>query len=445
MTNKNSFYNAYKGISVFFLFVILSLSACKKDNDVVETIPQPTDDLSKAKLALLDTMRDVYYWNERVPVASMVNIKNYATVKATLDAFRHPLDKFSTIADLEVITKEFAGTPQDYGMGAFRADAQGNVRIGYVYADSPMGKEGVTRGCILQKIGGQVPSNNNLGAELGKTQNTFEIKFLDGTVRTFTASQATYKVNPVMVKKIITEGNKKIAYLAYNSFLGTPAEEQARLNTIFAEFKQAGVSELVLDLRYNGGGYVTTMGYLASLVAPASANGKILSQQKWNATIQAQFGQQIQQNALRVTTRSNTLTLQRVVVITTRNSASASEQIINNLKPYMNVVTVGSTTYGKPAFNNLYSFKPYGFYLTLGVMANANGEGDFFEGIPATIAASDDASRDFGDVNELSLKQALSYINTGSTMPINGRIEAETQSELLNMENLRTWNILNVF
>ncbi|TAH19285.1 MAG: hypothetical protein EAZ08_08935 [Cytophagales bacterium] len=428
---------------VLFLIVVISFTACKKDADNVLDTPPPTDDLSKAKLALLDTMREIYYWNERVPAASQVNVRNYASVQATLDAFKHPTDRFSIIADLEKITKEFSGTPQDYGIGAFRADAQGNVRIGYVYEDSPLGKEGVMRGSILQKIGGQVPSNNNLGAELGKAQNTFEIRLLDGTVKTINASQATYKVNPVMTKNIITVGNKKIAYLAYNSFLGNPTEEQTRLSAIFGEFRQGGVSELVLDLRYNGGGYVSTMGHLANLIAPASANGKILSQQKWNATIQAQFGQQIQQQALRISRQPNSLSLQRVIIITTQGSASASEQIINNLKPYMNVVTVGSTTYGKPAFNSLFGYKPFGFYLTLGVMANANGEGDFFNGISPTITANDDVTRNFGDVQELSLKQALNYIETGSLSPINGRVESKNQSPIIGIENLRTWNILN--
>lgn len=428
---------------VLFLIVAVSFAACKKDADSVLDTPPPADDLSKAKLALLDTMREIYYWNERVPAASQVNVRNYASVLATLDAFRHPSDRFSTVADLVEITNVFSGTPKDYGIGGLRADAGGNIRIGYAYKDSPLGKEGVTRGCILQKIGGKLLQTNDvINAEMNKAQNSFEVKFLDGSVRVIEAAQASYKTNPVIFKSIITDGDKKIAYLVYNSFLGDNNEQIAALSSIFGEFKQAKVNDIVLDLRYNGGGYVSIHNHLVNLLAPLSANGKLLSQRKFNATIQRQFGQQILQGEPRIASQPNSLNLNRVVVITTRGSASASEQLINNLKPYTNVVTIGSTTYGKPAFNSLFGYKPFGFYLTLGVIANANGEGDFFAGIPPTIMASDDVSKDFGNTEETSLKQALQYIRTGS-LTSNGRVEAENQPPIIGIENIKTWTIDN--
>lgn len=423
---------------VLFMSTFLVLS-CKKDIEEELDIAN-LNELGKAQVALLDTMRIWYYWNDLVPARNTKNILKFSSVKEVLNAYKHPSDRFSVIANLQELNQIFSGNPQDYGAGGFRTDAQNNIRFGYVYPNSPLGKEGVTRGCILQKIGTQVTTSNILSAELSKPQNTFEIRFLDGTVKTLTTSQASYKVDPVLSKKILIDGNKRIAYLAYNSFLGNINEEKNRLNGVFGEFKQAGVNELILDLRYNGGGYVALMEHLVNLIAPSSANGKILSQDKWNNNIQEKYQKQLAADALRVQTQPNSLALTRVIIITTRSSASASEQTINNLKPFMNVVTVGSTTYGKPTFNGTFDYESYGFYLTLGVMVNANGEGEFFNGIAPSIAATDDLTRGFGEVEETSLKQALTYIRTGSLLS-NGRVEAENQPEIISLENIKTWCI----
>lgn len=429
-------YPFFQKTAYFFLIFALFFSSCKKNEDQITPF---IEEINAEKLALLDSMRIYYYWNSTIPNKENIDVKLFGSTQAVLDKVRHSLDKFSVVANLQQITNQFAGVPEDFGIGALKLDAQNNLRIGYVYKESPLGKEGVTRGCILQKIGGKEISSTTFNAEIAKKQNSFEIKFLDGTVKTINASQNSYKINAILSKKIIVEGNKKIAYLAYNSFLGTPSESKIELSNVFGEFKQAGVNELILDLRYNGGGYISTMTDLVNLIAPSSANGKILYQQKWNSDIQRQFGEQIAKNAVKVARQTNSLDLERVVIITTKNSASASEQTINNLKPFLNVVTVGTTTYGKPAFNNIFAYKNTAFYLTLGVIANSNGEGDFFNGISPSILTADDVSKDFGDMEETSLKQSLNYIKTGAINP-NGKLELETEV----WGDLQTWSIMDL-
>jgi carboxyl-terminal processing protease len=108
---------------------------------------------------------------------------------------------------------------------------------------------------------------------------------------------------------------------------------------------------------------------------------------------------------------------------------------------------MGSKTYGKPSFNYLFNYKPkdekeFGFYLTLGVEANARGEGDFFDGIPATFSTLDDATRDFGDKRETSLAEALSVITTGA--PSFGRVEGTENTPAINIGANPAWNIVSI-
>lgn len=437
-------------IIIISLVLGVSISACKKSEEI-----SPNDQFRKAKLALLDTMRLWYYWNDQIP--NNVDVSQYATPKILLDAFKNSVDRFSFIDENGAFANQLKGIPKDYGFASspfFRIDANGNYRFGAVYKESPLGKEGISRGAILRKIGGQVPNSNNLATELGKESNVFEVQFLDGSIKTVTISQANYNSDPILFKTVFNENGKRIAYLVFNNFLYTGANANEsinnainRLNQIFGEFKQAGVSELILDLRYNGGGYSRVAAHLANLIAPNTANGRIYSQQRWNSVLQREWERQGLNVRIFYRTQPNTLNINQVVIITTGRTASASEQVINNLRPYTKVITVGTKTYGKPAFNLLFDYKPeneqaLGFYLTLGVEANANGEGRFFDGLAATITASDDATREFGNKEEASLAQALRYISTG-VIPTGGARIEEKDSNVPDIGAIRAWNIID--
>ena len=174
--------------------------------------------------------------------------------------------------------------------------------------------------------------------------------------------------------------------------------------------KAAGATELVLDLRYNGGGLVDVAVHLASLIGGARISGQVMINWTHNDKVGPILNKVTRFNE----TPEQTLNLQRLVVITTRSSASASELIINSLRPYMPVTVIGDTTYGKPVGQYGFNFCEKVLVPVAFSLKNANNEGDFFDGIPADCAAPDDITHQLGDPAEASYAEALTFIRTGA-------------------------------
>ena len=183
----------------------------------------------------------------------------------------------------------------------------------------------------------------------------------------------------------------------------------AALDEAFAALSQAGVTELVLDLRYNGGGLVDVAVHLSSLIGGALTAGQSFATFTHNAR------NAFRNETLRFADATGAApTLSRLIVITTRSSASASELVINGLRPFMPVVLIGDATYGKPVGQYLIEFcskvlAPVSFSLK-----NANGEADYFDGFAPTCVAGDGIDRELGDPEEASLAEAFHYIRHGS-------------------------------
>jgi C-terminal processing protease CtpA/Prc len=164
----------------------------------------------------------------------------------------------------------------------------------------------------------------------------------------------------------------------------------------------------VLDLRYNGGGLVSVAQHLGGLIGGAPTSGKVFAEFFHN-----------DKNASRNTVYRfedppQSLDLPRLVVIATRSSASASEAMINGLRPFMPVTVVGNTTYGKPVGQYSFDFCDKVLIPVAFTVRNARGEGDFFDGIPADCAAPDDLDNQIGSASEASLAEAIHVLTRGS-------------------------------
>jgi len=209
--------------------------------------------------------------------------------------------------------------------------------------------------------------------------------------------------------KIITQGSKKIGYLRYDSFTESSVAE---FEEIFTVFHNEDIDELVIDMRYNGGGSIATASALLDNITNAYP-GQRQMYLDWNAIYQGNNSSYTFEDS--DMQDGNELEMKRVFFLVTQSSASASEAVINALVPYLgkdNVITIGDDTYGKPVGMSGRSYGTNYYFLVNFFVRNNNGDTTSFDGIIPTCTAEDDLSRLMGDEDELMLKTALYYIET---------------------------------
>lgn len=266
------------------------------------------------------------------------------------------------------------------------------------------------RGDQILEINGEAVSQT-LISEASQNLNvptTFTL-LRDGSQTDVTVTPSEYSFN-VSLGKIIIQGTQKVGYLRYDSFTESSVDEFER---IFTTFNNEGIDELVIDMRYNGGGSIVTASALLDNITNAYASQRQMYLD-WNVNYK-------QNNSAYTFEDSdmqdgNELTMKRVFFLTTKSSASASEAVINALVPYLgeeNIITIGDDTHGKPVGMSGRSYGlNYYFLINFYVKNNVN-ETTSFDGIPVTCPAEDDISHMLGDENETMLKAALHYMVTG--------------------------------
>jgi C-terminal processing protease CtpA/Prc len=310
--------------------------------------------------------------------------------------------------------------------------------IRYVLPGSPADKAGLKRGNIFSKIDGTQLTTSNYSALIAKESFALTLATLSNSNSTLTPTVTTpvltaleIQENPVYLTKVLTVNGAKIGYLVYNSFT---SDYDLELNTALQQFKTAGISKIIVDLRYNGGGSVQTATYLASMIYTTDVS-KVFSKSVYNNILQQYFVQQygaetllnkftnnIAKTATTAQTAINSLNLNDVYFIVSKETASASELIINGLRPYMNVTVVGSNTYGKyvgsftikdyDSAGNLVTAHKYAMQPITVKIANSVGVSDYVNGLTPDITAKEDIGNllPFGDENEVLLKACLDRI-----------------------------------
>jgi C-terminal processing protease CtpA/Prc len=334
--------------------------------------------------------------------------------------FTQPVDRFSFaikkdewdnlstgLNSVESVT----GKNGDIGLTVFFR-TEGDLRVRLVEPNSPAGTAGIHRGWRITKINGNTnitTANASFIADNIYNSSNVNISFRksDGDTEDISLSQAHYTTTPVYLDTVYNVSNKKIGYLVFNSFLGNINQLYGDFQRVFNRFEGEGVEDLVIDLRYNGGGYVSVQEKLANYLVNTTANGNIMMKQVYNSNNSAS-------NETTNFRKLGSLNLSRLYFIVGRATASASELLINNLKPYMNVKLIGGTTYGKPvgffpiAVGDWYIF-PVSF-RTL----NKNGEGNYFNGMTVDKTVADGLDKEWGDLSESSLASAVNNITSGS-------------------------------
>jgi hypothetical protein len=399
-------------VNKLFFIVIISLSffaSCKKDKVAPAEI---TPALARDTLFLL--MNDWYYWNEVMPT---VNKNNYADPYLLMDAMRYkPLDRWSFVADYEEFMAEMQGTFVGHGF-RIGLDDSNNARIVLIYSGSPLFAKGVRRGWIVKKINdtdvapilashdGTAYTNLIGPGEAGIT-NKFLFQTPEGKDSTITSTKSSFTLNSVILYDTLHLSSGVTGHMVFESFI---APSETELATAFSYFKYNGVTDLILDLRYNGGGYLYIAQQLASYLVGNGNSGNDFIRLVYNSNHQDANG------TFPLLTTESPLTLSKVVFITSRETASASEVVMNGLKPYMGVYSIGDTTNGKPVgMNGGVIGKKYFVAPVTFKSVNKYNEGEYFDGIAPGSLVTDDISHNFDDREELCLKAAIGYLETGA-------------------------------
>ena len=437
--------------NTFLLAFLISagiISSCKKDVSVAslqpltETPVTPPSVSDLTKDTSLMVAKELYLWYDKIPASFnarsftdpdkiMSGIRQYSLEPG----FNEPVDRWSFAYKQQEWDNVSSGVTEDFGLNVFFF-GEGDLRVRSVERASAAGKAGVQRGWRISKING----NSNMSTAnskfiidnvYGSTATAFSFVKPDGNSVDLSLTAVTYQEHPIFFDSVYTAGARKVGYLVFNSFLGDTAAIYNEFSRVFNRFSNHQVTDLVVDLRYNGGGYVSVQEKLANYIVNNAGNGNVMMKQQYNKLLS-------QYNTTDYFRKLGSLDLSRVFFIVSKSTASASELLINNLKPYMEVKLVGpASTYGKPV-----GFFPYpvGDWYVFPVSfrsTNKNGEGSYFSGIPVDGQAADGLDRNWGDRSESAFASVMSYITTGSFTSASARSAIRNKEEisLLNAGN----------
>jgi carboxyl-terminal processing protease len=391
---------------IIFLLSLLISSSCKKE------ITSTTDEL--ARDYLFDAMQNVYLWYKEMPV---VVKEDYKDPYELLDAMRYKeLDRWSYIQTYDEYQAQITGNFVGHGI-SMKLDPENQVRIAEIYNNSPLYALGVRRGWIVKKINGTdlapifisgdgTAFNELLGPSEAGITNTFLFQTPDDRDSTITSTKSSFTLNTVLAYDTLHLKSGITGHLVFNQFIPPSNQE---LETAFAYFKQNSITDLIVDLRYNGGGDINVLTNMASYIAGAANVNKTFASLTYNDLNTAQ------NRTFRFNATSYPLNLTKLITICTRRTISASEDLINGLLPYMDVRCIGDTTNGKPVgMNGIQYQTSYMFWPITFSLVNASGQGDFYEGFVPEKYVPDDITHDWSDRNELCLKEAIYYLEHGT-------------------------------
>ena len=368
-------------------------------------------------------LNDYYLWQEEVPsLADEIKpigsaryrelIKPYPEPESFFESLKYEQDKYSLIrSNYEDIENSIKGIDANNGLKFIlsRYGSGENILgvVTHILAESDAATKDIKRGDIFTSVDGQNLNLNNyrellFGDNLNYTLNMADLNnnLLSPNGKNVSLTKTeNFQSNPIQISKIINTGASKIGYLMYNQFAEGFDDD---LNNVFSSFKAEQINDLILDLRYNGGGLVRSAVNLAGMIT-GQFNGEVFAKYLWNKKLMTYFNSDLERfssqleinfsESLADGTPINSLNLSRVYIITSGRSASSSELVINGLSPYINVIQVGDNTYGKnvggPAA--LYDYidndgtkhpnHTYAIYCMTFYSANSNDFYDYADGL----------------------------------------------------------------
>jgi carboxyl-terminal processing protease len=375
-----------------------------------------------------DVLQSYYYWYKELPSP---DVASFASPEAYLDAVRfRTLDSTYSYINSKAASDAFFSDSQFIGFGlAYKQTGDLELRLTQTFPGGPAAEAGMDRGHYLLSIGGKPVADLIRTGEIGTIFGPEQVGYSTsvswrapgGSERSATLTKRLVTIPTVSQTAVIPQGSARVGYVHFRNFVQPSVDA---LSTAFQQLKDQGATDLVLDLRYNGGGLVSVAQHLAGLIAGSPLVGQVFVQFTHNDK------QTSRNTAYLFESKPQTLAVSRLVVIATRGSASASEAIINGLRPYMDVKVVGDTTYGKPVGQYGFDFCDKVLYPVAFLVTNSRGQADYYTGIPADCAAADDVDHALADSREASLAEALAVLR-------NGRCSGQATAARAEIESLR--------
>lgn len=462
---------------VLLALLVTFIYSCEKNDEEVPQNLEVQDFIWKG-------MNAFYYWQAEIPNLADTRFSSQRELNGFLSSYNGApnslfedlrfqpgvVDRFSRlVTDYVALENSLQGTNLSTGMefGLVRFDNDPSLVYGYVryvVASSDAAVKGIARGMLFTHVNGTQLTDTNFGSLLFSSDTSISIELADfnggnptpnGTVIDLIKSQVTDE--PILIHKVIDEGANRIGYLMYNQFASAFDVE---LNNVFASFQSENITDLIIDLRYNGGGFTSSAIHLAGMIT-GQFTDQLFYTQEWNQKVKDAFSDRpgffnanfrgdlrfLDANNEEVSVGSlNSLNLNRVYFITTGSTASASELIIAGLEPYITVNTVGTTTVGKNVGSiTLYDSDNYtrggdnlnpnhSFAMVPTTFEYKNSDGiNYFDGIPPDVLLRED----FGNLGVLGersdplLDRTIQFIVTGSR-GVSGKTTLDFQEEISN-------------
>jgi hypothetical protein len=407
-------------LAVLFLTTLL-VAGCGSSSDDPVTGPPTACSNDGQKQFVLDALYDWYLWNDQLP--ANLDIADYATPEELVfevtttygpqDAMGNPIDLWSSVGSLAA-DQQYFGEGRYEGFGFSWREENNDMRMTGVFPGSPADAAGIERGQTVVTLNARtyadIQANEGVNAFFDANDTvTFEMRRLDTSTFSASVTKDIVTITPIPQWRTIDlgPGVPPAGYMEFRTFVSTadPVFDQ-----VFAEFIAAGVNDVIIDMRYNGGGLVSTAELLGDYLGGFANDGLVFSNTEFNADRAAQYN-----STDFFSRRGNSLDTMRLIVIASRSTASASELVTNSLIPYADVWIVGDNTYGKPVgqvgidFCEEKILRPTSFRTT-----NADGAGDYFGGLPVDCPAADILDIPVGADNDPNIVAATSIAATGA-------------------------------
>lgn len=457
-------------ISFFLFFTTIS---CEKQDDL-----EVPDDL-RINDFIWKGMNLYYLWQKDVTNLADDRFENQNQLNSFLKSYSNPttlfnslrinnsIDRFSVIySDYSVLEGVLSGNTLnngvDYGLrykSGSTTEIFGWVR--YILPNSDASTKDIKRGDIFYAVNGTSLTASNYQSLLSQTSYTLDLaNFDNGNItpngESVTLTKTSLSENPIYNATTFNQGDKKIGYLMYNGFY--PSYE-SQLNEVFTNFKNQNITDLILDLRYNSGGSIATAARLASMIT-GQFTGQLFAKQQWNAKLESYWANnnpsQFKNNFTNTIGNGTAITklnLSKIYILTSRSTASASELVINGLKPYIEVVQIGDKTTGKnvgsitlydsPNFskNNVNPNHKYAMQPIVLKTINAAGFGDYQTGLLANFEFLEDYGNlgIIGNSSEPMINYTLNLISSGNRIKNQNNIKKfQHVSDSKELEPLRS-------